>query len=75
MTTKTPSPDRLNYVSAGATWKKPKHQPKPATCKHCDQGVALTGDDHWIVQSILPARIKIVRCGLRKGEGKAEGRS
>lgn len=32
------------------------------SCKHCDQGVKLTGKDHWIVQSIIPARIKIVRC-------------
>jgi hypothetical protein len=24
MTTNTPSPDRLNYQSAGETWKKPK---------------------------------------------------
>lgn len=31
-------------------------------CKHCDAGLELRGKDHWIVQSIVPARIKIVRC-------------
>jgi hypothetical protein len=29
MTTNTPSPDRLNYVSAGATWKKPAEADRP----------------------------------------------
>lgn len=32
-------------------------------CKYCDQGIKLTGKDHWLVQSVVPARIKIVRCG------------
>lgn len=36
------------------------------TCKHCETGVQLEGKDHWLVKSIVPARIKIVRCGHLK---------
>ncbi len=32
------------------------------TCKWCDQGVKLTGKDHWLARSFIPAKIKIVRC-------------
>jgi hypothetical protein len=38
--------------------------PKSPRCKWCEQGVRLTGSDHWIVKSIFPARIKIVPCKL-----------
>ena len=31
-------------------------------CKWCDQGAKLVGKEHWLVQSIVPAKIKIVRC-------------
>lgn len=37
-------------------------------CKWCEQGLKLTGKDHWIVQSILPAKIKIVRCEKLKDQ-------
>lgn len=35
-------------------------EPKP--CKWCAQGIKLTGSDHWIVKSIVPARIDIKPC-------------
>jgi hypothetical protein len=38
----------------------PKHNPR--ACKHCRDGYGLTGTDHWIVKSIVPARIDIVAC-------------
>jgi hypothetical protein len=41
-----------------------RRPPKPLRCKWCEQGVPLTGSDHWIVQSIVPAHIKIMRCKL-----------
>lgn len=34
----------------------------PKRCKYCDQGIELKRGQHWIVQSIIPARIKIVTC-------------
>lgn len=42
--------------------KVAKHQP----CKLCAQGVKLVGKEHWIVKSIIPARIKIVKCTSRE---------
>jgi hypothetical protein len=51
------------------------HPPTPARtgkrCKWCDQGVRLNGTDHWIVKSIIPARIDIRPCAaLAQAEGR-----
>lgn len=31
-------------------------------CRYCDQGERLTNGEHWIVKSIVPARIDIRTC-------------
>lgn len=31
-------------------------------CRYCDDGYSLRGGDHFIVKSIMPAKINIVRC-------------
>jgi hypothetical protein len=31
-------------------------------CRFCDAGDKLVGDNHWIVTSIIPAKIKLMRC-------------
>jgi len=39
--------------------------PKKKRCKWCDQGIAVDKQgEHWVVKSIVPARITIVRCKL-----------
>lgn len=37
---------------------------KQKRCPLCEQGVKLIGDEHWIVKSIIPARITVKRCKL-----------
>jgi hypothetical protein len=41
---------------------------KKATCKWCDSGNVpwLDGREHWIVKSIILARIDIQECGYYK---------
>lgn len=36
--------------------------PTGKPCRWCDEGARLIGTDHWIVQSIVPARIAIRPC-------------
>lgn len=31
-------------------------------CRWCDEGCGLIGDEHWIVTSIVPARMTIRKC-------------
>ena len=31
-------------------------------CKLCEQGVKLVGKEHWIVKSVVPAKITIKKC-------------
>lgn len=31
-------------------------------CKWCEQGVKLIDGEHWVVKSIVPAKINIVKC-------------
>lgn len=40
---------------------------KVIRCKWCEEGrVPNEKDEHWIVKSIIPASIKIVKCKLAK---------
>lgn len=32
-------------------------------CRWCDEGAELVGSQHWIVKSIIPAKIVIKDCG------------
>ena len=41
-------------------------------CQLCKDGVKLVGKDHWIVKSIIPAKIKIVPCKALRALAKAE---
>jgi hypothetical protein len=41
-------------------------------CKWCEMGYRRTGDDHFIVKSIVPAKINVYPCAVI---AKAEGRS
>lgn len=45
-----------------------------SACRYCDNGLVLRGNDHWIVKSIMPARINVVRCkDLPKAPSKPKG--
>lgn len=45
---------------------------KVRTCRYCAAGnVANADGQHWIVKSIIPARIDIRRCAAAKAEAKA----
>ena len=39
-------------------------------CRYCANGVKLIDGDHWVVKSIIPARIDIVKCTATPAQEK-----
>lgn len=65
-------PDEIAMADAAIAMSELKTAERPQ-CRYCDAGyTTINGGDHWIVRSIIPARIDIRPC-LRAAIAKAKG--